>query len=222
MSGEPELEAAEGFVEPELRAELPGLTLRWLTLDARAGRSPRELRRRLGALSNRFRGESVVTMRTQPIPRAYRVFFRQIGLDPDVVRVPSEEAAVSRLLHGQLVSRDVISDALLIAVVETGVPVWALDAELVDVDGLGIRAAAAGERLGTDEGGSPLAGGQLVVADRRCAHAVLFGGIAPGHGPRPASTRLALFSVGVAGVPEVHVEEALWTAVELLHPESAV
>jgi DNA/RNA-binding domain of Phe-tRNA-synthetase-like protein len=219
VSGESELDAAEGFLEAELRDELPGLTLRWLTLDVRPGRSTGELKARLRSLSNRIRGESVVTMRTQPIPRAYRVFFRQIGLDPDVTRVPSEQAAVSRLLHGQLESRDAIADALLISVVETGVPVWALDADVVDAGGLGVRASAGGERLG-GENGAPLAEGQLVVADRGRVHAVLFGETAPGHAPGPHTTRIALFSVGVAGVPQVHVEEALWTTVELLRSGS--
>jgi DNA/RNA-binding domain of Phe-tRNA-synthetase-like protein len=153
VSGELELDAAEGYVEASLRAEFPGLTLRWVTVEARPGRSTPDLKRRLRELSNRFRGESVVAMRTQPIPRAYRVFFRQIGLDPDVTRVPSEQAAVSRLLHGRLQSRDAIADALLVALVETGVPVWALDADAVDVAGLGIRPALAGERLGAGSGG---------------------------------------------------------------------
>ncbi len=221
MSGELELDAAEGFLDPALREELPGLALRWLTLPARAGRSTHDEKERLRSLSNRFRGESVVAMRTQPIPRAYRVFFRQIGLDPDVTRVPSEEAAVSRLLHGRLVPRDAISDALLIAVVETGVPVWALDADMIDAGGLGIRPSARAERLGSAEDGAPLAEGQLVVADSRSVHAVLFGDIAPGHVPGPRTTRVALFGVGVGGVPRVHVEEALWTAAELLGPTSA-
>ncbi len=185
MSGEAELGAAEGFLDPELSAEFPGLTLRWLTVGARVGPSTRELKGRLRALSNRFRGESVVAMRTHSIPRAYRVFFRQIGLDPDVTRVPSEQVAVSRLLHGRLVPRDVIADALLIAVVETGVPVWALDADAVAAGGLGIRSSAAGERLGSGEGGPPLAAGRLVVADSRCVQAVLFGELARGHVAEP-------------------------------------
>jgi DNA/RNA-binding domain of Phe-tRNA-synthetase-like protein len=216
VSGELELDAAEGFVDPSLIAEFPGLTLRWVTVQARTGPSNRELRHRLRLLSNRFRGDSVVAMRTQPIPRAYRVFFRQIGLDPDIVRVPVEQAAVSRLLHGRLQSRDAIADALLIALVETGVPVWALDADLVDVAGLGIRCARAGESLGSGEGSVALAEGQLVIADARGVHGILFGEIAPGHAPRGASTRLALFAVGVDGVPPIHLEEALWIAADTL------
>lgn len=216
MSGELDLHAAEGFVEAGLRAEFPGLALRWVTVQARPGPSNRALKRRLRSLSNRYRGESVVAMRTQPIPRAYRVFFRQIGLDPDVDRVPSEEAAISRLLHGHLQSRDAIADALRIALVETGVPVWALDAGVVDVAGLGIRLTVAGERLGSVQDAGPLAAGRMAVADPQSVHAILFGKIAPDHAPSRETTRVALFAVGVDGVPSIHMEEALWLAAEML------
>src|SRR5207248_5419308 len=101
--------------------------------------SPPAVKQRLKALSNRYRGASVVAMRTQPIPHAYRAFFRQIGLDPDTDRIPSEEAAVARLLYGGFRSSNLVDDALLIALIETGVPVWAVDAELVDAGGLGIQ-----------------------------------------------------------------------------------
>jgi DNA/RNA-binding domain of Phe-tRNA-synthetase-like protein len=214
VSGDLELDAAEGFVDPSLRAEFPGLALRWVTVQARAGPSRAELKQRLRALSNRFRGDSVVAMRTQPIPRAYRVFFRQIGLDPDLTRVPSEQAAVSRLLHGRLESHDAIADALLIALVETGVPVWALNADLVEAGGLGIRTTEAGERFGSIE--QPLPAGRLVVADARRVHGLLFGPLAPGHAAGAGTPRVALFAVGVDGVPAIHIEEALWTCGEVL------
>src|SRR5438477_5968109 len=135
---EVELQAAAGFIAPELKAEFPGLRLDWVTARASPQPSPRELKRHLRDLSGRYRGANVVAMRTQPIPHAYRSFFHQIGLDPDVRRVPSEQAALQRLLHGQFVSRNLIDDALLIALVETGVRVWALDADFVDAGGLGI------------------------------------------------------------------------------------
>ena len=64
-------------------------------------------------------------MRTKPVPQAYRAFFRQIGLDPDVQRIPSEQAALARLVQGGFRSVDLIADACLIALVETGVPVAA-------------------------------------------------------------------------------------------------
>ena len=214
MSHELDLAAAPGSIEPRLKTEFPGLALAWMTVQATPGPSPRPIRERLRALSDRVHGASVVAMRTQPIPHAYRAFFRQIGLDPDAVRIPSEEAAVERLLRGGFPSRDLVADALLVALVETGVPVWALDAELVDVSGLGIRTTTAGEQFGTVS--PPLPAGRLVVADARSIHALLFGPTAPGHGVGPRTRRIALFSVGVQGVPAIHIEEALWTCGDVL------
>ena len=42
--------------------------------------------------------------------------------------------------------------------------------------------------------------------------AVLFGRMSDHHLPGPATTRLRLVAVQVPGVPEVHVDEALWLA----------
>ena len=216
MTGEVELRAAPGFVEEALRSELPGLRLDWVTVEGRALKSPEAVVGRLRALSNRYRGANVVALRAQPIPHAYRAFFRQIGLDPDVTRVPSEEAAVNRLVHGQFRSRDLVHDATLIALVETGVPVWALDADLVDASGLGIRSSSDGERLGSGDLSRPLPAGRLVVADAERIHAILFGELAPGHEVTGRSRRIALFTVAVEGVPNIHIEEALWLCVEVL------
>ena len=207
---------ARGSVAPELSAEFPGLRLHWTALDARVRRSSAATRGRLGALSDRYLGARVVAMRTQPIPRAYRTFFRQVGLDPDAARIPSEEVAVRRLVRGRFESQDTVQDALLIALVETGVPVWALDARAVDVGSLGIRIAAVGDRLGSAGDGVLLPAGQLVVADAASVHAGLFGPPAPEHAPGSRTRRIVLFAVGVDGVPAIHVEEALWVSTDAL------
>lgn len=216
MQEEIELHAAQGSVAPELEAEFPGLRLLWVTTPARLAPSPEAVKRRLRMLSSRYRGDNVVALRTQPIPHAFRAFFRQIGLDPDVTRIPAEAAAVERLMHGGFPSRNIVDDARLIAVVETGVPVWSLDADLIDVAGLGIRPTAAGERLGSGESARSLAAGRLAVADARLIHALLFEEVAPGHGVGRGTERVLLFAVGVEGVPAIHVEEALWICVEAL------
>jgi hypothetical protein len=134
------------------------------------------------------------------------------------VRIPSEEAAVRRLLQGRFQSRDTLTDALLIALIETGVPVWALDGRRVEVDSLGIRAAASGERLGGGQDGLLLTPGQLVVADAQRVQAMLFGDPAPGHAaePRPGVQPIVLYAVAVDGVPAIHVEEALWVCTDVL------
>ncbi len=208
------LAAAPGFIEPRVKTEFPGLALVWMGVEVRPKGSTHTVKQRLRQLSNRWHGAGVVAMRTQPIPRAYRTFFRQVGMDPDATRIPSEEAAVNRLLHGGFRSVGLLADALLIALVETGVPVWALRADVVQPGGLGIRTTLEGERLGSD--GAPLRAGRLVVADERHIHALLFGALAPGHEAEPRTPSLTLFAVGVPGVPAIHLEEALWTAGELL------
>ena len=209
-----ELDAAEGTVAAELRAEFPGLRLLWLTVASGLRSSPLEVKRRLRELSSRYRGEHVIAMRIQPIPHAYRAFYRHIGLDPDTTRVPSEAAAVERLMHGGFRSRNLIDDACLIALIETGVPVWALDADHVDVGGLGIRPTVEGDRLGSGEYSSELPPGRLAVADAVCVHALLFEPPAAGHRVGRRTERVALFAIGVDGVPAIHLEEALWIAVE--------
>ena len=199
---------------PALHAEFPGLRLDWITVEARRRPSPRGVKHRLRSLSNRYHGASVVAMRTQPLPHAYRAFFRQIGLDPDATRIPSEEAAVARLMQGGFRSTDIVADALLIGLIETGVPVWALDADRSTPAGWGSGRRPRGSH--SERSGYPLAAGRLVVADAERIHALLFGGIAPGHEVSSRTRRVTLFSVAVDGVPSIHVEEALWLTVDVL------
>jgi DNA/RNA-binding domain of Phe-tRNA-synthetase-like protein len=211
-----ELSAEPGHIEPAVQAEFPGLRLDWVSIGGGECPSPRGIRSRLELMSNRFRGGSVVAMRTHPIPRAYRSFYRQIGLDPDTTRIPSEEAALMRLMHGGFRSNGLVSDAITIALVETGVPIWAIDAVHVGEGGLGIRTSESGDRLGTTEYADYLEPGRLVVADSRSIHGLLFGTLAPGHGVTRRTRRMVLFAVGVEGVPSIHIEEALWACVEVL------
>jgi DNA/RNA-binding domain of Phe-tRNA-synthetase-like protein len=191
------VEPQQGFVDPLVAAEFPGLRLSWVTVRARPGPSPPALRTQLRDLANRYRGGGVVTMRTKPIPQAFRAFFRQIGLDPDVRRIPSEEVAVARLLQGGFHSVNLVADACLVALIETGVPVWAVDADRVDDAGLGIRVA--GE-------------GSLIVGDGDATCCALFEEPVPAVAVGPRTVRVTLFAVAVDGVPEIHVEEALWCA----------
>jgi DNA/RNA-binding domain of Phe-tRNA-synthetase-like protein len=210
------LTPADGFVAPSVRDEFPGLRLQWATVAARRRDSPRPVVRMLKQLSSRYRGASVVTMRTKPIPQAYRAFFRQIGLDPDVDRIPSEAAAVQRLLHGGFRSVELIADACLIALIETGVPVWALDADRVDAGGLGIRVTTEADAAQAQADERYLEPGTLAVADSSTVHSLLFAAPDPVHGVGARTERVALFAVGVDGVPAVHLEEALWICLELL------
>jgi DNA/RNA-binding domain of Phe-tRNA-synthetase-like protein len=212
MIDEPELTA--GYVDAAVREEFPELGLVYTEVRSRSRRSPDAVRARLRQASDRFTGGKAVTMRQQPIPWAYRVFFRHVGIDPDERRTPIEAIALERMRAGGFQSRNLVDDALLLATLETGVPVLAFDAARVE-GRLGLRVAARGEALGDDDAGAvPLSSGQLVVADERRALAVLFGETAEGWGAGRASERLLLAAVRVKGVPEVSIEEALWVAAE--------
>jgi DNA/RNA-binding domain of Phe-tRNA-synthetase-like protein len=210
-----ELETRTGWVAAEVRAELPGLGLLSTIVDARPRRTPRTVARRLWTLSNRYTGGRAITMRQEPVPRAYRAFFRQIGLDPDERRTPVEEAVLERMRRGGFRVRGLPDDALLAATVDTGVPVLALDADRVEGE-VGIRLAARRERLGAGERAPALVPGQLLLADPVCALGVLFGELADGVAPSRPTERMLLVAARVAGVPEVIAEEALWIAAELL------
>ena len=202
-----------GTVDSELAAEFGGLALYWIELDCGSGRSPREVGERLKDMSNRLSGPQAVQMRQQAVPYAYRVFFRQVGIDPDERRTPIEELVLDRLKHGGFKSRNLLDDAITIACYETGVALVAFDADLVEGE-IGLRLSHPGEVMG--EAGRPLSSGQIVIADRERALAVLFADIDPGRGVTPQTKRTLLAAVQVDGVPAISIEEALWTAAEVL------
>jgi DNA/RNA-binding domain of Phe-tRNA-synthetase-like protein len=206
-----------GWVDADLEVEFPELRLRWMEYEGGSGRTPQEIKERLRGLSDRYTGGKAVHLRQEPIPWAYRVFFRQVGIDPDDHRTPAEQAALDRMKHGSFRSRNLLDDALVIATVETGVPVMALDADRVDTP-LGLRLSEEGERLGGE--GRPLSVRQIVIADPDRSVAVLFGDISEDRGVDPETKRMLLCSVQVKGVPEISVEEALWTVTEVLRTGS--
>ena len=211
-----ELELASGWVAREVAEELPGLRL--LSAEVAVGRpglltgaSPHGVLERLREKSNRFRGANAVAVRREPVPSAYRVFFRQIGLDPEVMRTPLEAAVFERMMNGGFLSQGLLEDVLLLSLLDTGVPLWALDGERVE-GSLGIRASDQGERLGAGADAAELPLGHLVIADAATPLAVLFGELSSAHAPGRETRRLTLFAVQVAGVPELFAEEALWSA----------
>jgi DNA/RNA-binding domain of Phe-tRNA-synthetase-like protein len=211
-----ELAIRRGWVDPALRAEFPGLALMQAEAAAPGRRSPRELRQRLRYLSDRIHGQRALSMRREPIASAYRVFFRQIGIDPDQYRPPGEAAVLERLRAGWFRSRNIVDDALTVAVVETGVAVRAFDADHVQGE-LGLRVSQPGERLGAPNG-LELPDGTIVIADEQASLGLVFGDTAAGRGVSGDTQRIALCAVRVEGVPDISVEEALWTCADILDP----
>jgi DNA/RNA-binding domain of Phe-tRNA-synthetase-like protein len=207
-----ELELAEGWIEAELAEEFPQLGVVHASLEARPRRTPVEVKERLRQLANRYTGGRVIHMRQDAVPWAYRVFARQVGIDPDTDRTPVEAIALERLRHGGLRSENLLDDALTIAIAETGVPVFALDADKLEGEP-GLRLSRPGERLA---GVRPLSARQLVVADDQRPVAIVLGEVSHDAGVTPETEHMILCALRVRGVPAIAVEEALWTTAEVL------
>lgn len=199
-----------GWVAPHVAEEFPGLGILWVVAEGRDGRSPEGVRLRLRDLSDRFYGSHAIHMRERPIPWAYRVFFRHIGLDPDTTRTPVEQLALDRLRDGAFVSRGLAADAVTLATIETGVALRAFDADRIE-GGLCIRDTAPGESLPGQQGELPR--GTLAIADERRPLEPLFGGAASEeHAVGAETRRVALAAIQVKDVPDASVDEALWLA----------
>lgn len=202
-----------GWVAPHVAAEFPGLGISWIEIDGRPGRSPEPVRHRLRETSNRFYGAHAIHLRERPIPWAYRVFFRQIGLDPDRTRTPVEQLALDRLQDGAFKTHGLPVDALTIATVETGIALRGFDAERLE-GALCIRDSAPGESLEGRPG--ELSHGTLVIADGRSPAGLLFGATGEGREVGRNTRRIAIAAVQVDGVPQIAVDEALWTVAGML------
>lgn len=198
-----------GWVAPAIGDEFPGLAVRFLVVDGGARSSPRHVRNRLRDLSNRFSGAQVVNLRHQPIPWAYRVFFRHVGLDPDTDRTPVEGVALERMRRGGFISENVVDDALTIAVAESGVALQAFDADRLE-GRPGIRTSVPGEHLAGRV--TELEPGTLVLADELRPVGFLFGNVSADHVVGKRTRRTALVAIQVQGVPDISVEEAIWLA----------
>jgi len=209
----PDPELQQGWVDAELAEEFPELGLWHTRVEAGSRRTPDSVKGQLRRLANRITGGHVIHMRQDPVPWAYRVFWRQVGIDPDTDRTPVEQLALDRLKWGGLRSRNLLDDAITIATLETGVPVVAFDAEKVG-EAIGLRLTGERELLGGS--GRPLSSRQIVIADEDHTLAVLSGEVAEERGVTPETGATVLASIQVKGVPLISVEEALWTVSEAL------
>ena len=155
-------------------------------------------------------------MRERPIPWAYRVFFRQIGLDPDRTRTPVEQLALERLREGAFKSRGLPIDALTIATIETGVALRVFDAEQVRRRASASATRRPGESL-AGQPGRAAARERWSIADERAPVGLLFGATAEGQrgGRRQTGGSRSPRSRSTA-CPQIAVDEALWMAAATL------
>jgi AcrR family transcriptional regulator/DNA/RNA-binding domain of Phe-tRNA-synthetase-like protein len=198
-----------GAVASDLRADFPELSIWTADVPARAQPSPDAVRRRMDAAGARLTGADAIGTRSESTPWAYRVFARRVGIDPDAAESTVEAAALQQ--HTELAAAGSLpADAQLIAVAETGVPVLAFDADKLDGE-LWLRRAIPGERIG-DERIEP---GRPVLADRTRVLAAPFGQADAAAAVMEDTERMTFVALQVKGVPDVGVEEALWTVVEI-------
>lgn len=203
----------KGWVARELAEEFPGLDVYWQTVDARPGKTPAAVRQRMRDLAGRIGGAKVVQARQDTVPWSYRVLWRRLGVDPDTDRTPVEALMVERLEQGGLPSRGMPTDAIVVATLETGVPVLVTDAGKVTGDP-GLRPATTGETLGGIEGA--LRAGEVVYADERAPLARLDGEVAADRAVGDDTTTMMVCALAAAAVSQIEIEEALWTAAGML------
>jgi DNA/RNA-binding domain of Phe-tRNA-synthetase-like protein len=208
------VEICSGWIEPDVAQEFPGLGLRWTIVPEASRRTPGVVRLQLASLSDAIDARRAIGLRERTVVSAHRVFRRQLGLDPDIDRGPLETAIVERMMRGAFLPEGLPADACTIATVETGVPVWAIDADSL-AGPLGIRTAIAGEALGRGPGAVPVLDESLVIADRDGPLVFLFGSPGPDLAAKPTSRSIALFAVRVPGAVEPAIDEALWLAASI-------
>ncbi|MFL5781046.1 MAG: TetR family transcriptional regulator [Thermoleophilaceae bacterium] len=206
------LELRRAAVARELREEFPEIGLWTAEVPFTAGPAPDAVRRRLTGSGPGVTAAAAIGAREESTPWAYRVFARRVGADPADARNPVEAAALHRGSGESPEPAGLPADALMIAVAETGVPVVAFDADALDGE-LWLRPARAGERV---EGGPEIPAGRAVLADSSRVLAMPFGEGSAAAQVGPSTRRVALAALQVKGVPEVGVEQALWTVVEIL------
>lgn len=204
-----------GWVQAEVEDEFPGLALVTIEVPCRAVRTAPWVVHRLTDLANRITGPYALRVRQLTVPALHRAFFRQLGLDPDVRRTPLEQAIFDRLWTGGFPPEGMPQDALTVALLETGVAVWAVDAAALSGP-LGVRGAAAGEALGSDAEYRGLAPGELVIADAERPVARIFETPGPPFVVTGRTRRAVLFVLQVPGVPAITIQEALSTSRKLL------
>jgi hypothetical protein len=110
-----------------------------------------------------------------------------------VERSPAEELTIKQLIRGQYRSRGVLRDALLLATVDTEVGVWALDADRISG-----APRIVDDTLADDAG--PLA---PLFADPKSV--------------TRATRRLTLYALTAPGIPDLAIEEALYTVWDVVN-----
>ena len=203
-----ELEPESGWLDHAVAAEFPTLAMRYTVIDGRNRASSPAMKDRMADHSKRFTGVRAMELPQHQIPAAYRAFFRQLGLDPDAQPTPVEAIARERIVRGSFPSRGIITDALVVATIESHVALGVLDAGPLDGP-LGIRPVR-------DPDPPELPRGTLVIADAEAPVAQLFGPPFDRCAVTNDTTSLAIVAVGVPGMSKWVLDDALWRVADMI------
>lgn len=203
-----------GWIDNVVAASFPDLGLHWArSLVSFMPASRKAAKAGLRELSASHQTGRAIVRGADPTVFAHEIFFRRIGLDPyKAPRTPAQAVMADRLLRGEFKSRSLIEDAGLIALIETGVSVSAMDARGF-TEALGIREVWPGEDMQSADGkAAPLRPGALVVAAGGPPMAAVFGRVAERWQVTKATAEVLLFAIRPPGVAALQADEALWIA----------
>lgn len=206
-----------GWIAPDVAEEHPGLELlSWTTPTEYRRRSPDAVREWLGRLSTRVDGPAVLRAHREEAPAAHRELLRRIRRDPDEDPAPQELAYRRRIRDGGFPVRGNPKDLLLVVLCETGVPIWALDADRIDGE-LGIRRSLSGELQDRDGNASPVTRWpEPVVVDGSGVVAEVLREPRRIHVATKRTTSTTFYGVRVPGLTDLRVDEAVWLCRTLL------
>ncbi|CAB4867465.1 MAG: hypothetical protein F2799_02670 [Actinobacteria bacterium] len=187
------MEAIRGSVTEELAAELPGIGILWVPVEGAARPDSLGLQLELDHAADRITGATAVLATTEPIAAHYRALRAQLGMDPDSGSGTLESIVRRRLLEGGFRPAGIPGDALALATLETGVPLWALALEPVEAEA-GELAAGPALSLDVDKqtGAVSIFNGELpvcvlfgepvaeAVVSKKCRSYVVVALVAPG------------------------------------------
>ena len=165
-------------------------------------------------LRNSFKLES---LKDEPVFRAYRNFFWQIGIDPTKIR-PAAEALIRRVLNGKPLPRiNTAVDAYNLASMVTRIALAAFDLEKIE-GGITMRFSRAGESflgIGMDK---PLilTGAEIVMADASRLIAIYPHRDADYSRTTLQTKNVMLISCGVPGISPDQLKEAAEKASEFV------
>lgn len=172
-------------------------------------RARHDLAERLGRLAERIGGPQVLRQHEQEVPHAFRKLYQQTGLDPGVHLTPIDAVLQERIAYGMFRSMGLVDDALKVALLETGVPVWAADSS-----------ALSGELVLQMPDVDPDAGRPSAVpfvADDRGTIAPVGNAPDQPHAVGRKTKDLTLFALQCDGISTMHVQESLWLAQSLIY-----